>query len=79
MSAKINQEEGSSVLQGGYRPSASPVALLQVEPARQEDLQPSYAQILPSSNEDKYGFYGSMSKSIIGIPQFKDTKLLIIA
>lgn len=72
MSAKINQQEvGSSSLQGGYRPSSSPVALLQVEPPREEDLQPSYAQILPSSNADKYGFYGSMSKSIIGLSRFK--------
>lgn len=58
---------GSSNLNGGFRPSNGPGRLdnpmVNVQPPRREDLQPSYAQTLVGeSDQGNHGWYGSMSK-----------------
>ena len=51
---------------GGFRPTHTPGRndnpLINVEPPRREDLQPSYAQTLAGESEGAHGWYGSMSK-----------------
>lgn len=49
----------------GFRPSNN--GLVTVQPARLEDLQPSYAQVLkhPDGDANVHGWYASMSKSIL--------------
>lgn len=55
-----------SGINGGYRPThaagSSHNPILNVEPPRKEDLQPSYAQLLGDADAGNYGWYGSMSK-----------------
>jgi hypothetical protein len=56
-----------SGLNGGFRPSHNPNGLsnpmVNVQPPRREDLQPSYAQTLAGeSDTGAHGWYGSMSK-----------------
>jgi hypothetical protein len=58
---------GSKALQGGLRSSHTPGRsdnpLINVDPPRREDLQPSYAQTLTGeSDQGNHGWYGSMSK-----------------
>jgi hypothetical protein len=38
--------------------------IINVQPPRREDLQPSYAQTLVGDNDVNLGWYGSMSTSI---------------
>lgn len=49
-----------------YRPHASGEPILMVQPARREDLQPSYAQVLrPDTQDDsQHGWYGDMINSL---------------
>lgn len=35
--------------------------IINVQPPRQEDLQPSYAQVLTADDAGQHGWYGSMS------------------
>ena len=63
----IHKNGGASNLNGGFRPSHTPGRLdnpmVNVEPPRREDLQPSYAQTLVGeSDQGNHGWYGSMSK-----------------
>jgi erythrocyte band 7 integral membrane protein len=56
-----------SSLNGGFRPTHTPGRsdnpMVNVEPPRREDLQPSYAQTLAGeSDQGAHGWYGSMSK-----------------
>ena len=56
-----------SNLNGGFRPTHTPGRadnpIMNVEPPRREDLQPSYAQTLQGeSDQGNNGWYGSMSK-----------------
>ena len=58
---------GSSNLNGGFRPSHTPGRsdnpMVNVQPPRREDLQPSYAQTLTGeSDQGNHGWYGSMSR-----------------
>lgn len=58
---------GASALNGGFRPSHTPGSannpMVNVQPPRREDLQPSYAQTLAGeSDQGNHGWYGSMSK-----------------
>ncbi|CZR58146.1 related to stomatin [Phialocephala subalpina] len=59
-----NGQPGSSVNGGGYRPSRTPGSadnpLVNVQPPKREDLQPSYAQMLGESDTGAHGWYGSM-------------------
>lgn len=61
-----NGQPGSSVNGGGYRPTRTPGSadnpLVNVQPPKREDLQPSYAQMLGESDTGAHGWYGSMSK-----------------
>lgn len=43
--------------------NAGPGGIINVQPPRREDLQPSYAQIVKGESEDAgtHGWYGSMS------------------
>jgi erythrocyte band 7 integral membrane protein len=55
---------------GGFRPTHTPGRsdnpIMNVEPPRREDLQPSYAQTLVGeSDQGNHGWYGSMSKSTL--------------
>lgn len=59
---------GSGGVNGGFRsthtPGRSDNPIMNVEPPRREDLQPSYAQTLVGeSDQGNHGWYGSMSKS----------------
>lgn len=59
---------GSSNVNGGFRPSHTPGRsdnpMVNVQPPRREDLQPSYAQTLVGeSDQGNHGWYGSMSMS----------------
>jgi hypothetical protein len=62
--------ESTAATNGGFRPTRpnNPAAgpLIAVQPPRREDLQPSYAQMLPAQSEDAgtHGWYGSMSTYI---------------
>src|SRR3978361_482694 len=68
--AQKNGDAGSqSALNGVLRPSQkhppgrSDNPMVNVEPPRREDLQPSYAQTLAGeSDQGNHGWYGSMSK-----------------
>jgi hypothetical protein len=42
---------------GGFRPQA----VVNVQPPRQGDLQPKYAQVLQGEDDGSHGWYGSMS------------------
>jgi erythrocyte band 7 integral membrane protein len=58
---------GSKAPAAGYKSHANPGGsgnpLINVEPPRREDLQPSYAQTLAGeSDQGNHGWYGSMSK-----------------
>jgi hypothetical protein len=60
-------QDGSSNASGGFRPSHTPGSLnnpmVNVQPPRREDLQPSYAQTLVGeSDQGNHGWYGSMSE-----------------
>jgi len=62
---------GSTSLNGGFRPSHTPGRsdnpIVNVQPPRREDLQPSYAQTLVGeSDQGNHGWYGSMSKLHLG-------------
>lgn len=52
---------------GGFRPTHTPGRsdnpIMNVEPPRREDLQPSYATLVGESDQGNHGWYGSMSKS----------------
>ena len=66
--AHKNGPAGQSSLNGGFRPSHTPGRadnpILDVQPPRREDLQPSYAQTLQGeSDQGAHGWYGSMSRS----------------
>ena len=53
-----------SSLNGGFRatPGRSDNPMVNVEPPRREDLQPSYAQTLAGeSDQGNHGWYGAMS------------------
>jgi len=57
----------ASSLNGGFRPTHTPGRsdnpMVNVQPPRREDLQPSYAQTLVGeSDQGAHGWYGSMSK-----------------
>lgn len=59
-------ENGKTPMSNGFRPSgpgAPGAGLINVQPPRREDLQPSYAQLLQGESEDAttHGWYGSMS------------------
>jgi len=59
----------SSSLNGGFRPSHTPGRsdnpMVNVEPPRREDLQPSYAQTLAGeSDQGAHGWYGSMINTL---------------
>jgi erythrocyte band 7 integral membrane protein len=61
---------GSTGVNGGFRPSHTPGSshnpIMNVEPPRREDLQPSYAQTLVGDADmGNHGWYGSMSKLTI--------------
>lgn len=50
------------------QPGRGNVGLVQVQPPRREDLQPSYAQTLVGeSDQGTHGWYGAMSKHIITV------------
>jgi len=53
--------EEPTVTNGGFRPQV-PMAVMAVQPPRQEDLQRSYAAVV-DSNANPKGWYGSMSMS----------------
>jgi erythrocyte band 7 integral membrane protein len=62
-----NGGPSKSSLNGGFRPTHTPGRsdnpMVNVEPPRREDLQPSYAQTLAGeSDQGAHGWYGSMSK-----------------
>jgi erythrocyte band 7 integral membrane protein len=62
---------GPSSFNGGFRPHHNAAAngsvpMVNVEPARREDLQPSYAGILVGDNDaGSNGWYGGMSMSCL--------------
>ena len=51
---------GSSSRPGGLGNVSN--KLIDVQPPKREDLQPSYAQMLGESDTGAHGWYGSMSK-----------------
>jgi hypothetical protein len=59
----------------GFRPTAKHTPgrndnpMVNVEPPRREDLQPSYAQTLHGDDAGAHGWYGSMSKLRLEISQ----------
>jgi regulator of protease activity HflC (stomatin/prohibitin superfamily) len=60
---------GSTSLNGGFRPSHTPGRsdnpMVNVQPPRREDLQPSYAQTLVGeSDQGNHGWYGSMINTL---------------
>jgi len=57
-SGKAPAGPSSGPTEGPYRPTP-PMNAIEVEPARAEDLQKSYATVV--SNQGPEGFYGSMS------------------
>ncbi len=61
-------QPSSSINGGGYRgtPGRADNPLVNVQPPKREDLQPSYAQMLGESDTGAHGWYGSMSKSTPG-------------
>jgi hypothetical protein len=66
--AKDDTDGGPSKasLNGGFRPTHTPGRsdnpMVNVQPPRREDLQPSYAQTLAGESEGAHGWYGSMSE-----------------
>jgi erythrocyte band 7 integral membrane protein len=46
-----------------HTPGRSDNPMVNVEPPRREDLQPSYAQVLVGDDAGNHGWYGSMSMS----------------
>jgi erythrocyte band 7 integral membrane protein len=63
----VRKAPGGSSVNGGFRPTHTPgrsdSPMVNVEPPRREDLQPSYAQTLAGeSDQGNHGWYGSMSK-----------------
>ncbi len=70
----IHHKPGASGVNGGFRPTHTPGRsdnpIMNVEPPRREDLQPSYAQTLAGeSDQGNHGWYGSMSKSTLECAQ----------
>lgn len=62
---KNNGGPSSAVNGGGYStrvPGRADNPLVNVQPPKREDLQPSYAQMLGESDTGAHGWYGSMSK-----------------
>ncbi|RDW68288.1 stomatin-like protein [Coleophoma crateriformis] len=62
---KSDDARGSNGVNGGFRPTVntpgrSDNPLVNVQPPRREDLQPSYAQILQGDDAGAHGWYGSM-------------------
>jgi erythrocyte band 7 integral membrane protein len=60
---------GSAGVNGGFRPTHTPGRsdnpIMNVEPPRREDLQPSYAQTLVGeSDQGNHGWYGSMINTL---------------
>lgn len=58
---------GPSSANGGFRPTNTPGRsdnpMVNVQPPRREDLQPSYAQTLAGeSDQGNHGWYGAMSE-----------------
>jgi erythrocyte band 7 integral membrane protein len=57
----------------GFRPTHTPGRndnpMVNVEPPRREDLQPSYAQTLHGDDAGAHGWYGSMSKLRLEVSQ----------
>lgn len=62
-------KNGQSSLNGaGFRngaPGANNGKLIDVQPPKREDLQPSYAQMLGESDTGAHGWYGSMSMLLL--------------
>lgn len=63
-----NAGSSSGGINGGFRPSngttggRSDAPMVNVQPPRREDLQPSYAQTLVGeSDQGNHGWYGAMS------------------
>jgi len=65
----LHKPAGGSGVNGGFRPTHTPGRsdnpIMNVEPPRREDLQPSYAQTLIGDDQVNHGWYGSMSKSAL--------------
>jgi erythrocyte band 7 integral membrane protein len=64
----LHKPAAGSGVNGGFRPTHTPGRsdnpIMNVEPPRREDLQPSYAQTLTGeSDQGNHGWYGSMSRS----------------
>ncbi|RDL41236.1 uncharacterized protein BP5553_01215 [Venustampulla echinocandica] len=64
-----DSQPGESSVNGGSRPSrtrpgASGGPMVNVEPPRREDLQPSYAQVLQNDDVGAHGWYGSMINAL---------------
>jgi erythrocyte band 7 integral membrane protein len=61
-------KSGPSTVNGGFRPTHTPGRndnpMVNVEPPRREDLQPSYAQTLAGESEGAHGWYGSMINTL---------------
>jgi erythrocyte band 7 integral membrane protein len=65
--APLDAGSSSKPVNGGFRPSHTPGRadnpLINVQPPKREDLQPSYAQTLTGeSDQGNHGWYGSMSE-----------------
>jgi erythrocyte band 7 integral membrane protein len=74
---------GSAGLNGGFRPTHTPGRsdnpIMNVEPPRREDLQPSYAQTLAGeSDQGNHGWYGSMSKSPLNGRRVSEPRLIAV-
>ncbi|KAF4624015.1 hypothetical protein G7Y89_g14158 [Cudoniella acicularis] len=68
-STSKDAQPGSSALNGVYRPTARTPGrhdnpMVNVEPPKREDLQPSYAQVLHGDEGSAHGWYGSMINSL---------------
>ena len=52
-------------------PGSTPQGLVEVQPPRREDLQPSYAQTLQGDADDAntHGWYGAMSEFALRDPE----------
>jgi hypothetical protein len=59
----LHKNGGPSTGAGSRIPGNISNKLIDVQPPKREDLQPSYAQMLGESDTGAHGWYGSMSKS----------------
>jgi erythrocyte band 7 integral membrane protein len=80
----LHKPAGASGVNGGFRPNHTPGRsdnpMVNVEPPRREDLQPSYAQTLVGESEQgNHGWYGSMSKSFLDCAHcVREPRLMIV-